>query len=664
MTVNNNFREFFNNKTETKENLKYEEKSGIKELVKKNFSEIAKLTNTNSIKLSFVPTTGKIILDTHALVPQSITNLTRALIGVINKKVNITSNDNNIENLKTFCDFIEIFFSDELLTINEAEELNILIAEAQEGLETLKIVYDENHDNKPGNIDVINRSKECLDKAKDKIDESLKINFFQETAGIHPLAKLIIQNLNQADIPLRPIIEERKLIDFIKLDAPISTEDKEKDKENFILLLGSLKTSDPAYDELFSSLIKSPWGKEIIEADSEIKKEIDSALLARPQQIKQLKVENTIHHLQSLALNTFSIITQDNKQFLVNKEHVYKIINPQKAREIGRGAFGSVAVVKNLVNNNKEIFKTAEPSPKIANPRASSTGDSQFKEALQNEHTILSELNKNQRLPGIQPTPHQIFTYSHDQIQKEGYLTEKFDGDMTRYLDKTAANKFGLEDKFNMCSKLLDGLSAVHARNIFHKDIKPQNIYLRENDKEAVIGDWGSAVNVENPAIFFENLLKELHGKDEKEFAECLYAGGTRPYFPNIEEAEELLKTSIKLKNSLAASKSPEEISKINQNLAEVSAELVSFMKKADVYALGVSLAQFIRSEKLKMVDKPMTPDCMKRQNAYLDILLCGEADGLKLLLKGMTEMDYKKRLTAEQAMKMLKDIKNAGPLK
>lgn len=63
-------------------------------------------------------------------------------------------------------------------------------------------------------------------------------------------------------------------------------------------------------------------------------------------------------------------------------------------------------------------------------------------------------------------------------------------------LDGLISNEpLGVCEALNILSQILNGLSHLHGASLVHRDLKPQNIFLTDDDM-AVIGDFGSVKNV------------------------------------------------------------------------------------------------------------------------------------------------------------------------
>jgi eukaryotic-like serine/threonine-protein kinase len=63
-------------------------------------------------------------------------------------------------------------------------------------------------------------------------------------------------------------------------------------------------------------------------------------------------------------------------------------------------------------------------------------------------------------------------------------------------LDGLLSNEpLGVCEALNILSQILNGLSHLHGTSLLHRDLKPQNIFLTDDDR-AVIGDFGSVKKV------------------------------------------------------------------------------------------------------------------------------------------------------------------------
>ncbi len=77
-----------------------------------------------------------------------------------------------------------------------------------------------------------------------------------------------------------------------------------------------------------------------------------------------------------------------------------------------------------------------------------------------------------------------------DGLDFKYYVMEKADTDLTSYL---AGNEIALNQKIQFCLQIAKGISELHGIDLFHRDIKPDNIFIITNGEKSVwkIGDLG-----------------------------------------------------------------------------------------------------------------------------------------------------------------------------
>jgi serine/threonine protein kinase len=69
------------------------------------------------------------------------------------------------------------------------------------------------------------------------------------------------------------------------------------------------------------------------------------------------------------------------------------------------------------------------------------------------------------------------------------------DGDLSRYIQKRKSMKepFREEEIFKMISSLVEAFSYLQRMNLAHRDIKPENIFVTDEGKKFIVGDFGSS---------------------------------------------------------------------------------------------------------------------------------------------------------------------------
>ena len=77
------------------------------------------------------------------------------------------------------------------------------------------------------------------------------------------------------------------------------------------------------------------------------------------------------------------------------------------------------------------------------------------------------------------------------------YITEKYDTDLFDYIDNTANNSSHLWNKENVdefCKKIIQIIGDLHEKNIYHRDLKCEQIFLNYNNKIDKIADIDTCV--------------------------------------------------------------------------------------------------------------------------------------------------------------------------
>ena len=157
----------------------------------------------------------------------------------------------------------------------------------------------------------------------------------------------------------------------------------------------------------------------------------------------------------------------------------YKII-----KELGHGCFGFAYKVLNKENNQIYVMKKIPKQNR-----------SDIIEGMKNEAKLLSKVNNEH-----------IVKYYESFYSRNSFniVMEFCDGiDLEKYIDKHKREhtKIGKEEIYSFILDICEGLKEIHSKNIIHKDIKPDNLFLTSNGK-IKIGDFGISRQLYNSRDF------------------------------------------------------------------------------------------------------------------------------------------------------------------
>lgn len=119
-----------------------------------------------------------------------------------------------------------------------------------------------------------------------------------------------------------------------------------------------------------------------------------------------------------------------------------------------------------------------------------------FFEDSKNNYLLTRVLRFNREIEALQISKKEkfqyIIQYYFDDYKKIGsktfhyYLMEKADYDLTQFLEQ---NDVSDQQRFLLCTQILQGIKELHSKRIYHRDIKPDNILFVGNSWK--IGDLG-----------------------------------------------------------------------------------------------------------------------------------------------------------------------------
>ncbi len=148
---------------------------------------------------------------------------------------------------------------------------------------------------------------------------------------------------------------------------------------------------------------------------------------------------------------------------------------------INSGGFGEIFQGKNLSTNEDLVLKTIN----IDNP--------DYRTALEREINLTISLSHKNIV--------KVYQSGYDDDNDQYYLVMPFykNGSLSDLLKKQTT-LLPLDTCYNYFEQILTGFSFFHSKNIVHRDVKPQNILI-SNNETLLISDFGMAKNVTDATI-------------------------------------------------------------------------------------------------------------------------------------------------------------------
>ena len=143
---------------------------------------------------------------------------------------------------------------------------------------------------------------------------------------------------------------------------------------------------------------------------------------------------------------------------------------------LGEGGFGAVFAVWDRVRKQYVALKLSADK-----------GDALYRKRFEREYEILR----------IVHSPRLVAVYDSGSCRiriADGTLDSHLWYTMERCASSidSELSRLKLPERVRLCLEMLDGISALHEHDIAHRDIKPKNLFLAEDD-ELKIGDFGIA---------------------------------------------------------------------------------------------------------------------------------------------------------------------------
>ena len=227
--------------------------------------------------------------------------------------------------------------------------------------------------------------------------------------------------------------------------------------------------------------------------------------------------------------------------------------------ELGEGSYGVVYLAEDRINGGRLAIKIPKPNDHV--------DLSVLERSLWEEISHLTQLS-----PYDNPHPHIVQPKgvkrfrSEDGIDLLGIITEFVPGrvhpetgrvkgcDLETHLVGSPRRPDSLDrvKLVRAVAQVCDALAHAHRKNVFHRDIKPNNILVRLPDETVKVADWGVAKNIEMDGLWEGSIV------------------GTRPYMP------------------------PEVLARMDLYRPPDAREPQKIDHRADIFSLGISVFKIV----------------------------------------------------------------------
>jgi serine/threonine protein kinase len=211
-------------------------------------------------------------------------------------------------------------------------------------------------------------------------------------------------------------------------------------------------------------------------------------------------------------------------------------------RRVGRGGFGEVYQATDLRLKRSVAVKVLYPH------------------LIEDNSTFLAQFEREAQTVAALDHPHILTLYYYGQFEDTPYLVMPYIGGGT-LADKLAReHRLGMEQAWPYLRQAAEALDYAHRHKIVHRDIKPQNMLLRDHDTYILLADFGIArlLNSTDSLTLTRVMGSPLYMAPEQfggqvGFASDIYAlgcvlfhmlTGTPPYLGAIHEVENSHKTA------------------------------------------------------------------------------------------------------------------------
>lgn len=328
----------------------------------------------------------------------------------------------------------------------------------QEVLENLEFTFEQDIDEKLLFGDEILNIQVEVDKKENFIsgNHKYKIRTFDKVCGLEVVVtkeELIGKEIKVAIIKN---IKSEYLGKFNGNDVVVSSKYPLKKGEDIIC-----KVKDISEEYIYAELIELP------ELMQNCANYIESYIQDNVESISVEELQDMINLAGKKAKFVLTLEKYRSEIFTSRKIEKYLIAR----QEFSNGAFGKVYKGIDLTNGNKVILK-----------RYSADKSMEEYISFKNEAKLLSELDI--------PSVIKVFWYKEDE-----YIGEFIEG--ITYREFLKSNK-SQKEKIEVLIKIARAIDAIHAEDIYHLDIKPENILI-DNDREVKLIDFGSCQSKYEP---------------------------------------------------------------------------------------------------------------------------------------------------------------------
>ncbi len=196
----------------------------------------------------------------------------------------------------------------------------------------------------------------------------------------------------------------------------------------------------------------------------------------------------------NLAADTKSVYDLVQKSTPVSKSPLFvmaSLLNNryQVEKKIGAGGFGETFLARDINLPSRRYCVIKQLKPVVQNPQLYQL----IQERFNREAVILEKIgNSNSNIPSL---------YAYFEEGGQFYLVQEWvDGvTLTEKVQKEGVlRNEAAQDILIRCLSILD---TVHSQGIIHRDIKPDNIILRESDGQPVLIDFGAVKETMNTTM-------------------------------------------------------------------------------------------------------------------------------------------------------------------